>query len=112
MPTEFVAQNGAEIHETTPVTAEGCSTSLSFTHKIKKKTLTLSVYAPAAGKITASGKGLTTKTKTAKGQEDLTITLKQKKAGKLKTTVKVVFTPGTGKDRNKQTKSAKLQFKK
>ena len=50
--------------------------------------------------------------KTAKGQEDLTFTLKQKKAGKLKTTVKVTFTPSTGKDRKKQSKSAKLRFEK
>ena len=112
LPTEFVAQNGAEIHQTTPITVEGCSTSLSFTHSVKKQTLKLSVYAPAAGKITASGKGLTTVSKTATGQEDLTITLKQKKAGKLKTTVKVLFTPSTGKDRKKQAKSAKVRFKK
>jgi hypothetical protein len=112
MPTAFLAQNGAEIHESTPISVEGCSTSLSFTHSIKKQTLTLSVYAPAAGKITASGKGLTAKTKTAKGQEDLTVTLKQKKAGQLKTTVKVAFTPSTGKDRKKQAKAAKLRFKK
>ncbi len=111
MPTEFVAQNGAEVHKSTPITVEGCSTSLSFTHSIKKKTLTLSVYAPAAGKITASGMGLTSKTKTAKGQEDVTFTLKEKKAGKLKTTVRVAFTPSTGKDRKKQSKSAKLTFK-
>jgi hypothetical protein len=112
MPTEFIAQNGTEIHETTPVTATGCPTSFSFTHKIKKKTLTLHIYAPAAGKITATAKGLTTRTKTTKGQEDLTITLKQKKAGKLKTTIKVTFTPSTGKNRTKQTKTAKVAFKK
>jgi hypothetical protein len=112
MPTEFIAQNGTHINQSTPITVEGCSTSLSFKHTVKKKTLTLSIYAPTAGKITASGKGLTTKTKTTKGQEDLTITLKQKRAGKLKTTVKVIFTPSAGKDRKKQTKSAKLTFKK
>ena len=112
MPTEFIAQNGAEIHQSTPITVEGCSNTLSFTHSIKKQTLTLSVYAPAAGKITASGKGLTTQTKTTTGHEDVTITLKQKKAGKLKTTVKVAFTPSTGKDRKKQAKNAKLRFEK
>jgi len=112
MPTEFVGQNGAVIHQSTPIAVEGCSTSLSFTHKLKQETLTLSVYAPAAGKITAGGKGLTSKTKVAKGRERLTITLKQKKAGKLKTTVRVVFTPSAGKDRKKQVKSAKLLFKK
>jgi hypothetical protein len=112
MPTEFIGQNGAAIRQSTPVAAEGCSTSLSFKHTIKKKTLTLHVYAPAAGKITASAKGLTTQTKTTKGHEEITITLKQKQAGKLKTTVKVAFTPSTGKDRKKQAKNAKLRFEK
>jgi hypothetical protein len=111
MPTEFIAQNGMEIHRSTPITVEGCSSSLSFTHSIKKQTLKLSVYAPAAGKIIASGKGLTAVSKTAKGQENLTLTLKQKRAGKLKTTVNVTFTPSTGKDRKKQAKTAKLTFK-
>ncbi|HEY3865877.1 MAG TPA: hypothetical protein VGL54_07320 [Solirubrobacteraceae bacterium] len=111
MPTEFVGQNGAQIKQSTPITAEGCSTSLFFTHAIKKKALTLHVYAPAAGKITASGKGLTERTKTAKGREELTLILKQKNAGKLKTTVKVAFTPSAGKDRKKQSKGAKLTFK-
>jgi hypothetical protein len=109
LPTAFVAQNGAEIHQNTPVTVQGCSTSLSFTSSIKKKTLTLSVYAPAAGKLTASGKGLTTVSKTAKGQEDITITLKQKKAGKLKTKIKLTFQPKHGA---KQTKMIKIKFKK
>ncbi|HEY3866527.1 MAG TPA: hypothetical protein VGL54_10640 [Solirubrobacteraceae bacterium] len=112
MPTEFVGQNGAEIHETTPVTAEGCSNALSFiSHKIKKRTLTVSVYAPAAGKLTIGGKGLKSVSKTAKQRGAITFKVKQKKAGRLKTTVKVTFTPSTGKDRKKQVKSAKLRFK-
>jgi hypothetical protein len=109
MPTAFIGQNGAEIHQSTPITAEGCSTSLSFASSIKKQTLTLSVYAPAAGKLTASGKGMTTVTKTAKGQEDLTITLKQKKPGKLNTAIKVTLKPTNGQ---KQAKTTKLTFKK
>jgi hypothetical protein len=109
MPTEFIAQNGAAIHESTPIRVEGCSISLSFTSSIKKQALALSVYAPAAGKLTASGKGLTKVTKTAKGQEDVTINLKQKKAARLKTSVKVIFKPTRGK---KQSKAAKLIFKK
>jgi hypothetical protein len=112
MPTILTGQNGAVVEQSTPVTVEGCPTELSFTHKIKQKTLTLTIYAPAAGKITAAGKGLTTKSKTAKGQENLTITLEQKKTGEQKTTVKVAFTPSTGKDRKKQAKSAKVRFKK
>ena len=112
MPTEFVGQNGAVINQSTPITAEGCSSALSFTHKVKKRTLKLSVYAPAAGKITASGKGLSTASKTAKSQETLTIVLKQKHAGKLKTTVNVTYTPSTGKDRKKQSKGVVVRFAK
>jgi hypothetical protein len=112
MPTAFTGQNGAVIKQNTPITVEGCSTSLSFTHKVKQQTLTLTVYAPAAGKLTASGKGLTTQAKTAKGRETLTIILKQKQAGKQNTTVRVAFTPSAGKDRDRQAKNAKLTFKK
>ena len=112
MPTAFTAQNGAELHQSTPIKVEGCSGSLSFKSSIERRTLTLSVYAPGAGRVTASGRGLTTVSKSAKGQEVLTITLKQKQAGKLKTTVKVAFRPGAGKDRRKQIKSARVTFKK
>jgi hypothetical protein len=112
IPTTIVGQNGAQTTHATPITVTGCSTTLSFTHRIKKRKLTLTVYAPAAGKITATGKGLNRKTRTAKGQERLTITLKQKRAGKQKTTVKVAFTPSAGEARSKQGKSARITFKK
>jgi hypothetical protein len=113
MPTAFVAQNGMEIHQDTPISIQGCPSTLAIrSHTINKKTLTLTIYTPTAGELTATGKGLTTQTKTAKGQENLTITLKQKNTGKLKTSIKVAFTPSTGKDRKKQSKSTKLTFKK
>jgi hypothetical protein len=112
VPTAIVGQNGAQTTQATPITVAGCSTVLSFTHKVRQKTLTLTVYAPAAGKITVSGKGLTSQSKTARGQEHLIITLKQTKAGKLKTVVKVAFTPSIGKDHKKQSKNAKLTFEK
>ena len=35
MPTEFVAQNGAEIHQSTPITVTGCTTKA--VHKAKGK---------------------------------------------------------------------------
>src|SRR3984885_10933746 len=109
IPTTITGQNGAQSTQATPVVVEGCSTSLSFTRTVKKRTVTLTVYAPAAGKLTASGKGLTTVSKTAKGQEKLTITLRQKKAGKQKARVKVTFAPTNGK---KQNKTATVNFKK
>ena len=65
-----------------------------------------------AGKLTATGKGLSTVSKTTKGQGKVTITLKQRKTGKLKTTIRVAFTPSAGKDRKKQTKTTKVTFKK
>jgi hypothetical protein len=110
MPTEFIAQNGLEIHQNTPVSVTGCSTTLAISsHKVKQKTLTLSVYAPAAGKVTASGKGVSAGVKTYGGNEALTFTLKQKKGGKLKTKIKLTFTPKSGK---KQSKTITVSFKK
>ena len=109
MPTAFVGQNGMEIHESTGIEVEGCSGSLSvMSSKVKKRTVTLSVYAPAAGKITASGKGLSSGSKSYSGREALSFTLKQKKEGRLKTKIKLTFTPSTGK---KQTKTVKASFK-
>jgi hypothetical protein len=108
MPTDFVAQNGAEIQQSTPITIEGCSHALSIKSTVKKQTVTLTVYAPAAGKLTATGKGLTTAAKTAKGQENITITLKQTKPGRLKTAIKVTYKPSKGK---KQTKTTRLTLK-
>jgi hypothetical protein len=108
MPTAFVGQNGAEIHESTTIAVEGCSGSLAVvSSKVKKKTLTLSVYAPVAGKVTASGKGVSSGSKSYAGREALTFTLKQKKAGRLKTKIKLTFTPSKGK---KQTKTIRARF--
>jgi hypothetical protein len=110
IPTEFVGQNGAELKQDNQISVTGCSTSLSVvSSKVNKKTLTLSVYAPAAGKVTASGKGVSAGVKTYGGEEALTFTLKQKQAGKLKTKIKLTFTPSKGK---KQAKTLSVKFKK
>jgi hypothetical protein len=103
MPTALIAQNGAEIHQNTPITIEGCPKTLSITsHTVKKNTVTLSVYAPAAGKITASGGGVKPATKTSKGQETIILTLTKTPAHKQATRVKVTYTPTNG---HKQAKS-------
>jgi hypothetical protein len=110
MPTEFIGQNGAELHQSTAVSTTGCSTALSVvSSKVNKKTLTLSVYAPAAGKVTASGKGVSGGVKTYSTHEALTFTLKQKKAGRLKTKIKLTFIPSKGR---KQAKTVKEAFRK
>jgi hypothetical protein len=96
--------------QSTRIAVTGCPGSLSVVSStVKKKTLTLSVYAPAAGKVTTSAKGLSNGAKTYSGTEALTFSLKQKKAGKLSTKIKLTFTPAKGE---KQTKTLKASFKK
>jgi hypothetical protein len=110
MPTEFTGQNGAEIKQSTHIDVTGCPDNISVSsHSVNKKTLKLSVYAPTAGKVTASGKGVSSGSKSYAGQEAQTFTLTQTKAGKLKTKIKLSFTPSKGK---KQTKSLTVAFKK
>ena len=115
MPTAITGQNGAEIHTSTPISVTGCSGSLSVTsHSVEKRTLSVSVYVPAAGKLRVSGKGLSSQTKKASGRETLTFTLKQKKAGKLKTKLEVTFTPSKGTPpggTRSQTKTLSVKFK-
>jgi hypothetical protein len=107
MPTSMTGQNGAVLTQNTPVEVEGCSSSLSIVaSKVKKRTLTLSVYAPGAGKVTASGKGLSSGSKAYSGREALTFNLKQKRAGKLTTEIKLTFTPSKGKKQTKRVKAA------
>jgi hypothetical protein len=96
MPTQFVAQDGVEINQNTPISIQGCSSKVSLRHKLTGKTLTLSVYAPSAGKIKVSGKGLPSTTKTAKGQENVTIKLKAKRSHSFRTKLKLSFQPSKG----------------
>jgi hypothetical protein len=108
VPTEFKAQNGLEIHQETPVTVTGCPSRISVQSKaVKKRALTLTVYVPAAGKLTVTGRGLPTRTKAAKGQELLTFTLAANHAGKFRTKIKLIYTPGKGK---RQTESQQVSF--
>jgi hypothetical protein len=110
MPTAFVGQNGAEVHTSTPISVEGCSNALAIrSHAVNKNTVTLSVYVPAAGKLKASAPGLTSTTKTSKGQQLLTLTLTQRHAGKLVTKIHLAYTPSEG---HKQTKTLTTKFTK
>ena len=109
MPTSMTGQNGAVLSQNTRVEVEGCSSSLALvSSKVKKQTLTLSVYAPGTGKVTAGGKGVSSGAKTYSGREALTFTLKQRKAGKLTTKIKLTYTPSKGK---KQTKTVRASFR-
>jgi hypothetical protein len=98
MPTKITAQNGAVLTQSTLVEPEGCPNTLTIlSHSVNKRTITLKVVVPSAGKLTATGKGLSKATKTAGGRGILTLTLKATKPGKLKTKVKLSFTPTKGR---------------
>lgn len=110
MPTELTAQNGAVIHQNTKIAVSGCPNSISVSsHSFNGRNLTVSVSVPAAGKLAASGKGLSKASTTSKGRETVTLKLHATKGGKFATSVKVTFTPSKGK---KQTKSIAISFKK
>ena len=98
LPVVFKAQNGLEVHAETPVGVTGCSTKLALSaHKVKGRNLSLTVYAPAAGKLKASGKGLGTVSKSVGGTETVTLTLHAKRGGRFKTKVTLTFTPTKGR---------------
>jgi hypothetical protein len=109
MPTAFTAQNGAEINQNTHIEVTGCPNTVSIqSHSIKKHTLTLKISVPAAGKLTGSGKGVGSSSKTSSGRETVSLTLSQNKAGKLKTSIKLTFTPKSGM---KLSKSLTVKFR-
>ena len=64
MPTAFVAQNGAEIHESTPISVSGCVPAITVTsHKVKGKTATIKVSVPSAGTLVATASAIKRSTK-------------------------------------------------
>jgi hypothetical protein len=107
MPTEFRAQNGAEIHQSTPISVTGCPAAITVVRqRVKGKTATIQVRVPGAGKLVATAKGLSKASKTAKGATILTLKLTltnaeaaflgKHKGRKLKATVNLQFTPKRG----------------
>jgi hypothetical protein len=59
MPTEFVAQNGARINQITPIVVTGCKRAIRVLHHaVRGSTAAITVAVPAAGKLTATGAGL------------------------------------------------------
>jgi hypothetical protein len=61
MPTEFIAQNGAVIHQSTPVSVTGCPPTVTITKtKLTGKSLVVTVKTSAKGNVRISGNGLRT----------------------------------------------------
>jgi uncharacterized repeat protein (TIGR01451 family) len=98
MPTTIVAQNGAILTQSTLVEPEGCANKLTIlAHTVKKRTITLKIAVPGAGKLTGTGKGLSKASKSSKGRGIQTLTLKANGHSKLNTKVKLTFAPTKGK---------------
>jgi hypothetical protein len=93
MPSEFIAQDGAMIHQPTPIEVTGCPTRLALvSHKRHGSNLTVTVYVPVSGRLKITGNGLKQAAKTATGRETLTITLHLSKTGRFTTKLKLTLT--------------------
>ncbi len=111
MPTAFHAQNGATLNQKTAIEVQGCPYALRIAHHaIEKRTLTLKVSVPQAGRLVANGKGVSKGVKTAKGRSTLTLTLKEDHVGKQRTKILLRFTPTNGKQRRVLRKSITVTF--
>jgi hypothetical protein len=109
MPTEFTAQNGAVLNQSTPISVTACSTKLSVSsHSTKGRRLTLTVYVPSAGRLTASGKALSSPSRSVKTRETIRLTLNARRTGKFRTTVRLRFKPKRGRT---QVKSLRLAIR-
>ena len=107
MPTLFKASNGLEISQNTHIAITGCAPAITvLSHKVKGETATIQVSVPAAGKLVATGKGLSKASRTATGAATLTVrltltngeaaTLSKHKGRKLKAKINLTFTPKKG----------------
>jgi hypothetical protein len=107
MPTTFIAQNGAQIEQSTGVAVEGCKPTLAILrHKVKRDSVSVTVRAPAAGRLTASGQGLSGASRKVSGAGPVTLSLRlsthdrrllaHKPGRELKVTVTLRFTPKHG----------------
>jgi hypothetical protein len=107
MPTEFLAQNGLKINQSTPISVSGCKPAITVVrHTVRGKTATIVVSVPAAGKLVATGKGLSRATGMAGGAGTVTVKmglssneqafLAKHKGRKLKAKIALTFVPKKG----------------
>ncbi len=107
MPTEFVAQNGREIHESTPIVATGCAPALEvLAHSSRGRTAKIVVGVPSAGRLRATGPRLSSATRKPgkAGRVTVALTLSRhaqafvlRHPGRMmRVRVKLVFTPLQG----------------
>ena len=107
LPTAFVGQNGAEIHASTPLSVSGCKPELGIVRdSVKGTKATIVVSVPSAGKLLATGKGVSTGRGKAGKAGDVSVQVTLTKAEqaflrkhtdrKLKAKINLRFTPRKG----------------
>jgi hypothetical protein len=107
MPTQIKGQNGAVVKQNTKVAVTGCKPAVTVVRSsVKGAKATIVASVPSAGRLVASGKGLsrvtrrlgkagtTTVTLTLSKQDQLF--LSQHPGRRLKVSVKLIFTPAHG----------------
>jgi hypothetical protein len=110
MPTAFIAQNGATLNQSTHMEVEGCPNALSLKFKkVRGSSVTLGVSVPTAGRLSASGKGLSRASKASHEREEVRLTLHIRLHGRFRSKIRLTFTPSSGKDRKKLGKSLSLR---
>lgn len=108
MPTRIKGQNGALVKQATKVKVAGCKPAVTVVRKkVKGASATIVAKVPMAGRLVASGEGLSTGSKTLSKAGKATVTVRLSKAErrflahhpgrKLKTRVRLLFTPHHGK---------------
>lgn len=94
IPLKMTAQNGAVLSQSAAVEVQGCPNALRvLSKKVRRRTIMLKVSVPAAGRLTATGKGLSKASKQAKGRSVLTLSLKAEGKRKMKAKVRLGFAP-------------------
>jgi hypothetical protein len=107
IPTTIVAQNGAVIKESPQIAIGGCRPAIKVLRvRVRDRVARITVSVPSAGKLTASGKGLTRVMKKVSKAETVTVKLTPSKRerrflahhrrGKLKAVIGLLFLPSHG----------------
>ncbi len=112
MPTVFTAQNGAMVSQSTHLEVGGCPSALVVvSRRVSGRTLLLKVAVPRGGRLAASGNGVSSATKAAGGRQTLTLKLRARRPGKLRTKIILRFTPSVGKQRRILHRSINVTFR-
>jgi hypothetical protein len=104
MPTTIVGQNGVVVKQSTRTAVTGCPKVKVVSAKVKGATASLTVQAPAAGRLTVSGSGLKQAARTLKQAGKTTVEVGLTRAGlaslhshhRLKVKLKASFMPSRG----------------